>query len=246
MTGQRERAFLQVERRARGDDEGSGPAACTVSGPIASFSAMTFSEIARLVPAIELTDRFESPTVYRFGIEEEDTVVSTAPEKINFLYYTDDLQAADRGSFQMEVIGRAGKAAIIGRNVPMSEDQISKEGFRPYTASARAGTLIRMWDGSPVASEDDRGRIQVLLNVPEHDGDWTRVRFDERGPVGHFCYSEPDPAWEWGVNGVREGMEALFRETYEPIPTEKADSHLLSWMSRESKNKEKPAERRKV
>ena len=176
---------------------------------------------------------------YFLGVSTEDRNVRSDAEHSTYLYVSTHRPLGMW--FDMDtphsILGGSHRASVVGTSEPLPLTTLNDFELTPFSARTRAATVVREWDrmGRPTlasATPDGNGgmrRIHLLLRVPEHDGALSRVTFDEEGPMGHACFSEPTPIWDPGPATVVDAVCALLRADRQMIPADFAESQVNRW-----------------
>jgi len=176
---------------------------------------------------------------YFLGVSTEEHHVRSDPEHSTFLYVSTRRPLGIW--FNMDtphtMLGGSRRAGVVGTSEPLTMETLRSYELTPFTNWDRAATVVRAWDedGRPTlasATPDGNGgmrQVHMFLQMPQHTGDMSLVTFDERGPVGHMCYSEPDPIWEPGADTVMKGVMSLLRGERQMIPSSFAEDMIDRW-----------------
>jgi hypothetical protein len=171
-----------------------------------------------------------SPAHFYFGAIEHEYVDNPDPDHSEFLYVSDrrPLGIWFDPDFEHTRIGGDATSTVIGIEEPLGIGPLSGYELVPVGQVSRAGSILVTWDrSSPLASlEGDRrdpDKVRILLQIPEHQGDFTRVTFDEDGPISHASL-------DLGSGQVlMRGICGLLGERSEMIDPDMADLILEEW-----------------
>jgi len=171
-----------------------------------------------------------SPAHFYFGAVEHEYIDNPDPDHNEFLYLSGrrPLGIWFDPDFAHSRIGGDRKSTVIGTEEPLGMDPLRRYEFVPVGQVSRAGSILVSWDrSSPLASLEgdhrDPDKVRVLLQIPEHQGDFTRVTFDEDGPISHAPF-------DLGSGEVlMRGICGLLGERSEMIDPDIADLILEEW-----------------
>lgn len=186
-------------------------------------------------------DSLDPAMAFRFGIVEDDNSVEREdPDHNDFLYASLSRPLGmwfKPEGVEYSFLGGSRRTGVIGTSEPLGVDVLNSYELTPYDPTTRAATLLRIWDREerPVlaSAEGDRGvmdRVDLLMQVPEHDGDWSRIIYDEKGPFGHFEYNKTDPIWDIGAGTLGRAIKDLLDNEKELIPETIAEDQVNRWL----------------
>lgn len=178
------------------------------------------------------------PSGYRLGITDMEGVSRDDPDHNDFLYAS---LSRPVGGLWLDIeqghtiLGGSRRAGVIGTSQPLEMEVLNSYELTPYDPTTRAATILREWDreeGLAVAA-GERGvieKVELLIQVPEHEGDWSKVIYDEDGPWGHMEMNEKDPIWSGGASSLLRGMKDFLRGEKELIPLSIAEDQVQRWL----------------